>query len=225
MGEMFDKVSRRYDLLNRILSFGVDRYWRGKAVGVLRGVNPRLVLDVGTGTADIAILLASRRGSQRIVGVDVSKEMLKVGRSKIRQRGFEDRIELREGDGMDLDFHDDFFDAVIIGFGIRNFQDHIRGLTEMRRVLKPGGLLVVLEFSKPGNAFISLLYRFYSSRILPLIGRLLSSHPEAYSYLPESVQNFPSGPAFMRSLAGVGFRSIRQKPLTFGICSVYHCIK
>lgn len=188
--EMFDSIAPRYDLLNHLLSFGVDRLWRRRMVGVVAAGTPAAILDVAAGTGDVAVALARRLPAARITGIDLSGEMLAVGRGKVARRGLCDRIELVQGDAEQLPFPDGTFDAVTIGFGIRNFGSIEAGLAEAFRVLRPGGRLCILEFSTPRGRCFGLLYRFYFHRILPLVGRLISKDDSAYTYLPESVDHF-----------------------------------
>lgn len=217
---MFDAIAPRYDLLNRVLSLGIDRIWRKKAVRMLAGDRPDRILDVATGTADLA-LEAMRIQPKSIVGVDISEEMLKIGREKIEQRGLSDRITLRRGDSEKLPFSDAQFDAVLVAFGVRNFEDLQKGLAEIRRVLRPGGAIVVLEFSQPHVFPVKQVYSLYSRYVLPRIGGAISKDKGAYQYLPDSVARFPSGPDFLKRMELAGFRSTTWKPLTFGIASLY----
>lgn len=217
---MFDNIAPRYDLLNRVLSFGIDQRWRKQAVRMLRETQPRRILDVATGTADLA-LQALTLDPEEVVGVDISEEMLKVGREKIAALGLSGRVTLRRGDAEKLPFSDAQFDAVLVAFGVRNFEDLERGLAEIRRVLRPGGLLVVLEFSQPHRFPIKQLYAWYSRHVLPRIGRTVSKDEGAYRYLPDSVAAFPSGEAFLTRMRQVGYADLKWKPLTFGIASLY----
>jgi demethylmenaquinone methyltransferase/2-methoxy-6-polyprenyl-1,4-benzoquinol methylase len=217
---MFDAIAPRYDLLNRVLSLGIDQMWRRQAVALLRVEQPKRILDVATGTADLAIQAMGLQ-PERVVGVDISEAMLQIGREKVETLGLADRITLRRGDSERLPFSDDQFDAVLVAFGVRNFQDLQKGLGEIRRVLRPGGVLVVLEFSKPRAFPVKQAYQFYSRHVLPRIGRLISKNEGAYQYLPDSVAAFPDGEAFLDRLRGVGYRDLHWKPLTFGIASLY----
>lgn len=220
VASMFDNISGQYDLLNRVLSFGIDVYWRKRAIGMLKADKPSYILDVATGTADLAIE-ALRLNPRQVVGVDISSGMLMKGEEKLRKRRLEDRIKLVLGDSEGLPFEEAEFDAVTVAFGVRNFEDLDRGLSDIRRVLRPGGKLVVLEFSKPRTFPIKQLYTFYSAYILPTIGKLVSRDNSAYTYLPESVQAFPEGKDFLQHLAATGYVNNREKRLTFGICSIY----
>lgn len=221
---MFDEIAPRYDLLNRVLSFGIDGWWRKRAVSFLRdglgGRRPDRLLDVATGTADLAVE-ALALGPREVVGVDISEGMLGGGREKLRRRGLTDRITLVQGDAADLPFEADAFDGALVAFGVRNFEDLGAGLEGIRRVLRPGAPLVVLEFSHPTGFPIKQGYELYSKHVLPRIGRAVSGSSEAYEYLPESVAAFPSGGAFLSAMQAAGYRSPVARPLTFGIVSLY----
>ena len=217
---MFDGVASRYDLLNRLLSFGLDSAWRRAAVRSLRAEAPARILDVATGTADLAIAAAALR-PERIVGVDISGKMLALGRDKVRRRGLSGIIALEYGDAACLPFPDASFDAVLTGFGVRNFENFQDGMQDMRRVLRPGGVLTALEFSRPRSGLIRGLRQAWSHGALPFLGRLLSENPEAYQYLPDSVDAFPSGERFLDELRRAGYEATWRKPLTFGVVSLY----
>ena len=217
---MFDAIAPRYDLLNRVLSLGIDQRWRRQAVALLRAEQPQRILDVATGTADLAIQALSLN-PEKVVGVDISEEMLAVGRKKVAAQGLESQITLRRGDSERLPFSDAQFDAALVAFGVRNFENLQRGLQEIHRVLRPGGALVVLEFSHPRHFPIKQLYHFYSKHILPRIGSAVSQDDGAYRYLPASVAAFPDGPGFLDQLTAVGYEGLYWKPLTFGIASLY----
>ena len=221
VAEMFNNISHRYDFLNHFLSLGIDIQWRKKAVKMLKEDQPRQILDVATGTGDFALTALKKLNPDKVVGVDISKGMLEVGREKIKKRGLEDRVELHLGDSEGLPFDENIFDAVIVAFGVRNFENLSQGLADMCRVLKPGGKLVVLEFSQPTKFPVKQLYQFYFRYILPTIGKVVSKDNAAYTYLPESVHAFPFGEAFLRKLESVGFTETVCKPLTFGISSIY----
>ncbi len=218
---MFDTIAPRYDLLNRVLSFGIDRYWRWRAVRLLSDEQPARVLDVATGTADLALKVEEMLHPREIVGIDLSAEMLAYGRKKIENKGLSSRISLVQGDAADLPFEEDAFDAALVAFGVRNFEDLNAGLRGIRRVLRPGGTLVVLEFSRPRTFPIKQLYGWYSAHILPRIGGLLSPDSGAYEYLPNSVAAFPDGNDFLGHLTESGFEQVDWTPLTFGIASLY----
>ncbi|MDP2187790.1 MAG: bifunctional demethylmenaquinone methyltransferase/2-methoxy-6-polyprenyl-1,4-benzoquinol methylase UbiE [Sphingobacteriaceae bacterium] len=220
VASMFDSISPRYDLLNRVLSLGIDTIWRKKAINLLKADKPERILDVATGTADLAIE-ALRIHPKQVVGVDISAGMLAMGDIKLRKRKLEDRIKLVLGDSEGLPFADNEFDAATVAFGVRNFEHLLEGLQDIQRVLKPGAKLVVLEFSRP-NAFpVKQLYNFYFRFILPVVGRLVSKDSAAYTYLPASVQVFPEGQAFLGFMERAGFVNNQEKRLTFGICSIY----
>ncbi|NJO01864.1 MAG: bifunctional demethylmenaquinone methyltransferase/2-methoxy-6-polyprenyl-1,4-benzoquinol methylase UbiE, partial [Bacteroidia bacterium] len=196
---MFDQISPRYDLLNRLLSLGIDQGWRRKAIATLKAEKPKLILDVATGTGDFAIA-ALKLNPQKVIGVDISEGMLAHGRQKLRKRQLDHLIELQSGDSENLNFPDNYFDAVIVSFGVRNFENLEKGLANIHRVLKPGGRLVVLEFSKPRVFPFRQIYHFYFHKILPKIGKAVSQDQSAYAYLPASVQVFPDGPEFLKIL-------------------------
>jgi demethylmenaquinone methyltransferase / 2-methoxy-6-polyprenyl-1,4-benzoquinol methylase len=220
MARMFNNISHRYDFLNHFLSLGIDKVWRRTAIGFLKPLHPQFILDVATGTGDFAIQALSLN-PQKITGVDISEGMLNIGRKKIEKLKLSHRIELLKGDSENLEFADDTFDAVTVGFGVRNFEDLERGLSEIRRVLKPQAMLVILEFSRPRGFPMRQLYNFYFKNILPGLGRLISKDKSAYTYLPESVEAFPDGTDFENILNRVGFKETACKPLTFGISSIY----
>lgn len=220
VAEMFDNISPKYDFLNHFLSAGIDIYWRKRAIKMLRAENPQTILDIATGTGDFAIEALALK-PKKIVGVDISEGMLAVGRTKIKKLGMESVIELRTGDSERLPFSDNSFEAVIASFGVRNFENLRKGLTDMFRVMKPGGTCVVVEFSKPKSFPFKQLYNFYFRYILPVVGRLVSKDTSAYAYLPESVQAFPDGADFLKIYEQAGFKNTKCVPLTFGICSIY----
>lgn len=217
---MFDNISRHYDFLNHFLSLGIDRIWRRRAISVLKPLKPRAILDVATGTGDFAIQALSL-DPEKIIGVDISEGMLAIGRRKIEARRLSDKVALLRGDSENLEFEENKFDAVTVAFGVRNFENLEKGLAEILRVLRPGGMLVVLEFSRPVKFPIKQLYHFYFKTILPRIGRLVSKDRSAYTYLPESVEAFPDGTDFERILQKVGFKDTTCEKLTLGISSIY----
>ena len=217
---MFNNISPYYDFLNHFLSLGIDVLWRKKAVRQLRDLHPKQILDIATGTGDLAIEALSLKPEQ-VVGVDISEGMLQKGRQKLAKKGLMDYIRLELGDSENLPFKDDTFDAATAGFGVRNFENLEAGLTDIHRVLKPGGKLVVLEFSRPETFPVKQMYNFYFSNILPQMGRVVSKDQRAYSYLPESVAAFPSGKAFEEIMQKCGFGDTSSQPLTFGIASIY----
>ncbi len=217
--EMFDRISPRYDLLNRAFSLGIDQGWRRKVVRLLGQEPVTDLLDVATGTGDLALLGASK--AEHVVGVDISEGMLEKGRIKIAKARLEDRIVMQRADSADLPFPEASFDAVTVAFGVRNFEHLVKGIGEMVRVLRPGGRLFVLEFSKPMHTPMRQLFRFYFHRVMPLIGRVVSKDHRAYTYLPESVEAFPEGAAFEAILAGAGLQELRTTPLSGGIATLY----
>jgi demethylmenaquinone methyltransferase/2-methoxy-6-polyprenyl-1,4-benzoquinol methylase len=224
VARMFDNISHRYDFLNHFLSLGIDRGWRKKAINLLRPLKPRQLLDVATGTGDFA-LQALSLNPEKITGVDISEGMLQVGRKKMQDRNVADKIVLQLADSENLPFEENKFDAVTVGFGVRNFEHLERGLEEIFRVLRPGGVAMILEFSRPRKFPFKQGYNFYFKFILPKIGRIVSSDKTAYTYLPESVEAFPDGEDFLRILRDVGFKQTQCKSLTFGISSIYTGIK
>ncbi len=221
IAEMFDNVSPKYDFLNHLLSGGIDFWWRKKAISMLRAEKPQLILDIATGTGDLAVEAVKQLKPKKVIGVDISEGMLSFGREKMKKLGLEDKIELQMGDSEKLQFENNTFDAVIVSFGVRNFENLEKGLTDMCRVTKSGGTCVVMEFSNPKTPIIKQLYNFYNATILPFIGRLVSKDSSAYSYLPESVKAFPEGENFLRVFEKAGFSQTKCIPLTFGVCSIY----
>lgn len=221
VSEMFDNISDNYDFLNRVLSGGIDIYWRKKAMSLLKKEHPKLILDIATGTGDLAIEANKQLNPDKIIGVDISEGMLKFGRQKMDKLGLSEKIELQMGDSEKLLFDDNTFDAVIVSFGVRNFEDLEKGLRDMHRVTKSGGSCVVIELSTPKSFPMKQLYGFYSSKILPLIGKFISKDNAAYSYLPESVKAFPDGQDFLNIFQASGFKNVYCKTFTGGICSVY----
>jgi demethylmenaquinone methyltransferase/2-methoxy-6-polyprenyl-1,4-benzoquinol methylase len=218
---MFDNIAFRYDFLNRFLSGGIDVVWRKKAITELKEINPRYILDVATGTADVAIMMSKYLAPQKIIGIDISNGMLNLGRQKIAKAMLNDRIELQTGDSETINFPAQSFDAVTVAFGVRNFENLRKGLQEMLRVLKPGGKLVVLEFSKPRTTGFKGLYKFYMNLVAPGIGKLVSKNREAYQYLNDSVQAFPEGKDFVNILQETGYTDTYFKTLSLGICTIY----
>lgn len=221
---MFDNISGHYDFLNHFLSAGIDILWRKKAIKMLKSHQPKLILDIATGTGDFAIE-ALALNPDKVIGVDISEGMLEVGRKKLIKKGLDQRIELQPGDSERLLFDDNKFDAVIVAFGVRNFENLEKGLKDMHRVLRSGGKVVILEFSKPVTFPFKQVYQFYFKWILPKIGRLISKDSSAYTYLPESVNEFPDGKRFVEILDKTGFKNTECKPLTLGISSIYTGIK
>lgn len=221
---MFDNISGKYDFLNHFLSFSLDKYWRRSAIELLKGDRPEMLLDVATGTGDM-VKAALRLAPSKITGIDLSEGMLQVARKKKFPSSKSTLIEFVKGDSEDLPFPDQSYDAVTVAFGVRNFENPVKGLSEMLRVLRPGGKLVVLEFSKPVVFPFAQIYRFYFRYILPFFGKMLSKDKSAYSYLPESVSLFPEGNRFVDLLDEAGYRECHFRPLTFGVVTLYTGIK
>ncbi|MCM1151203.1 MAG: bifunctional demethylmenaquinone methyltransferase/2-methoxy-6-polyprenyl-1,4-benzoquinol methylase UbiE [Alistipes sp.] len=219
--EMFDNIAPRYDLLNHTLSCNIDRLWRRRVVREVRRSRPAQVLDMATGTGDLAIEMARRMPDVRITGIDLSERMLDEARRKVAARGLADRIELLQGDAEHLAAAEASFDAATVAFGVRNFGDLDAGLRELARTLKPGGRIVILEFSRPRNRLFRALYEFYTRRILPLVGGAVSHDRQAYAYLPASVGEFPAPQAFLERMARAGFRDCRARSLSGGIARIY----
>jgi demethylmenaquinone methyltransferase/2-methoxy-6-polyprenyl-1,4-benzoquinol methylase len=220
VARMFNSISGNYDFLNHFLSLGIDITWRKKAIKMLTEIQPKMILDVATGTGDFA-LAAMKLNPDKIIGIDISEGMLEVGRRKIRERNLTDKIDLQKGDSENLPFEENKFDAAIVAFGVRNFEHLEKGLSEMLRVIRPGGKIVILEFSKPRQFPFKQFYNFYFKFILPKIGKWVSNDQSAYTYLPESVQAFPDGDQFIELLSRLGYKNTACKPLTFGISSLY----
>jgi demethylmenaquinone methyltransferase / 2-methoxy-6-polyprenyl-1,4-benzoquinol methylase len=218
---MFDDIAFKYDFLNRFLSAGIDIGWRKKAIRQLVDLQPKKILDVATGTADVAIMTTGILKADKIIGIDISDGMLEIGRQKVAKAGLENTIELLNGDSETINFTDNSFDAVTVAFGVRNFQQLEKGLSEIRRVLKPGGKLVVLEFSKPKMPGVKTMYNLYMKVICPNLGKLFSKNRNAYKYLDESIQHFPEGKNFTTILDNLGYINTYCKPLSLGICSIY----
>lgn len=221
---MFNNISKKYDFLNHFLSLGIDILWRKKAIKLLKELQPKIILDIATGTGDFAIEALSLNPT-KIIGIDISEGMLAVGKEKIKSKGLDNVIELQLGDSENLSFDDNYFDAYTVGFGVRNFEHLEKGLAEMLRVLKPNGRAVILEFSKPKAFPVKQLYNFYFNHILPTIGNLISKDNAAYTYLPESVNAFPEGDEFVNILNKVGYKNVQAIPLMFGISSIYTATK
>lgn len=218
--KMFNTISKEYDGLNRIISFGIDVSWRKKVVEIVKKTQPNSILDIATGTGDLAIHLTKTNAS-KIVGLDISEGMLEVGRKKVEKLKLSSTIEMVVGDSEKMPFQNNTFDAITVAFGVRNFENLEKGLSEIYRVLKPGGTFVVLETSVPTQPIFKIGYQFYSKKILPLIGKLFSKDKVAYTYLSDSAASFPYGKAFNNILSKIGFISITNKPQTFGVASIY----
>jgi len=221
VASMFDQIAFRYDFMNRFLSGGIDVYWRKRAIKELADLKPQEVLDVATGTADLAITTWKYLQPRKITGIDISEGMLQLGRQKIAKLLLNNHIELQKGDSEAINFQDNSFDAITAAFGVRNFQNLEKGLSEMYRVLKPGGKVVILEFSKPRKIWFKGLYNLYMKVIAPQAGRWLTNNKDAYQYLNKSVKAFPEGETFLHILQQVGFSDTSLKRLSLGICTIY----
>lgn len=222
--QMFDTISKNYDGLNRVISFGIDLKWRKRMVKLLKAKAPKTILDIATGTGDLAIAM-TQTGAEKIIGLDISPGMLEVGKEKISEKNLQNTIEMMVGDSEDLPFEDNTFDAITVGFGVRNFENLEKGLAEIHRVLKPNGTFMVLETSVPTKFPFKQGYRLYCNYILPTIGKIFSKDRSAYTYLSESASVFPHGEAFNNILAKIGFIGIENKPQTFGVASIYVATK
>ena len=222
---MFDNISHKYDFLNHFLSFGIDKIWRNKTIKVVGENNPKYILDVATGTGDLAFVAQKKLNPNKIIGLDLSNGMLNVGRQKSKKRGLNEIIEFTQGDSEKLPFEDNLFDAVMVSFGVRNFENLIAGLSEINRVLKKDGKITVLEFSKQSMFPVKQAYGIYSRYLLPIFGAAISKDKSAYQYLPESVAAFPEGESFLRKLETAGFNSFFMKRLSGGIATIYSAKK
>jgi demethylmenaquinone methyltransferase/2-methoxy-6-polyprenyl-1,4-benzoquinol methylase len=218
---MFNNISKTYDFLNHFLSLGIDIIWRKKAIAELKNDNPKQILDVATGTGDFAFESLKILNPDKIIGVDISQGMLDIAAQKIEKRRLSNKFEVRLGDSEKLLFDDDTFDAVTVAYGVRNFEDLEKGLSDMLRVLKPGGKAVILEFSKPKVFPIKQLYSIYFNYVTPAVGKVFSADNSAYKYLPESVEAFPDGKDFISLMQRIGYQNTKNRPLAFGICSIY----
>jgi len=218
--EMFDNIAHRYDFLNHLLSLGIDITWRKKAVKFIGTIQPKKILDVASGTGDFAFEALALK-PEKVVGFDLSEGMMNYGRAKAAKLNVSDTVQFVKGDSEKMPFDDNSFDAVTVGFGVRNFENLEAGLREMYRVARVGGKVAILEASQPQNTIIRALYGLYFGNVVPMIGRLFSKDARAYSYLPESVKAFPEGFEFVKILENIGFRNIKWQPLTFGACAFY----
>ena len=224
--QMFDNIAPTYDRLNHIMSLNIDRVWRRRVMRIVRRAKAHKIMDVATGTGDLAIAMAKRVDRTHILGVDLSEEMLAVARRKVEKQGLEERIMLEKGDAENLDMvSTESIDAATVAFGVRNFENIERGLSEIYRTLKPGGKLVVLEFSMPKNRLVRWVYSQYAHRLLPRIGGMISKDKQAYTYLPDSVEEFPSPERFADMLRGVGFTRVKTRSQSFGIAYIYDATK
>lgn len=220
VAEMFNNISARYDFLNHFLSLGIDKLWRKRAVKELKPISPKRILDIATGTGDFAIELLSLKPNE-IVGLDISEGMLQVGRDKMKKRKVDNIISMVLGDSENLPFEDGHFDAITVGFGVRNFENLEKGLSEMLRVIRPGGKIIILEFSKPKKFPVKQAFGFYSKYIIPFFGKNISKDEKAYAYLPESVAAFPEGESFMEILRKLGYQEVKGRIVSGGIATIY----
>lgn len=220
VAEMFNNISGKYDFLNHFLSMGIDHIWRRKAVNQLKEVSPKKILDLATGTGDFALALLKLNPDQ-IIGMDISSGMLEVGKKKMIYKKVDHIISMQMGDSEGMPFEDGYFDGLTVGFGVRNYENLEKGLSEMLRVLRPGGKAVILEFSKPKSFPIKQLFGFYSKRVIPVLGKTISKDSKAYEYLPESVAAFPEGEDFMNILKKVGYQKVSSKKVSGGIATIY----
>lgn len=223
--EMFDNIAPAYDFMNRAMTLGIDRSWRRKVVGTAAAAAPRAVLDVATGTGDLALQLARAIPGAAVTGIDLSEGMLSVGRRKVEEAGLAGRITLQQGDCLNLPFPDGSFDVVTVAFGVRNFEHLDRGYAEMARVLRKGGTLIILELSVPSSPLVKPFYNIYTKGIIPLLGRMVSSDSRAYSYLPESIAAMPQGEKMLALMEGAGLTGCVLRPLTLGVSSIYTGLK
>ncbi len=224
VAQMFDNISGNYDSLNRVISFGIDIKWRKKVLKIVSDNNPKIILDIATGTGDLAILMAQTK-AEKIIGLDISAGMLEVGKKKVEHKNLSTTIDLVLGDSENIPFEDNYFDAITVGFGVRNFENLEKGFSEILRVLKPGGVFVILETSVPDKTPYKQGYRFYSKNILPIIGKLFSKDNSAYGYLSESAAVFPYGEALNNILRKIGFIDVVAMPQTFGVATIYSASK
>ena len=221
VAEMFDKIAPRYDFMNRFLSVGTDVGWRKKAIKLFRNDNPQIILDVATGTGDMAIMASRLLQTPKIIGIDISQKMLEFGQVKVEKQGLTQRIELHKGDGETINFPDNTFEGVMVAFGIRNFENLEKGLSEINRVMKPGAQFIVLEFSQPRLPGVKSLYNLYMSIIAPQMAQWFNQNKKAYQYLNKSAKAFPDRQRFVDILNKTGFSNTYFKPLSLGICCIY----
>jgi demethylmenaquinone methyltransferase/2-methoxy-6-polyprenyl-1,4-benzoquinol methylase len=224
VAQMFDNISGNYDNLNRVISFGIDVKWRKKVLKIVSDTKPKIILDIATGTGDLAILMA-QTNAEKIIGLDISAGMLEVGKKKVEDKKLSNVIDLVLGDSENIPFEDNFFDAITVGFGVRNFEHLEKGFAEILRVLKPNGVFVILETSVPDKTPYKQGYKFYSKNILPIIGKLFSKDNSAYGYLSESAAAFPYGEALNNILRKIGFIDVVAMPQTFGVATIYSASK
>ncbi len=223
--EMFDSIAPAYDFMNRAMTFGIDKLWRARAVRMVGKTLPKTLLDVATGTGDLAIKIAREIPGVHVTGIDLSEQMLGIGRAKVSKSGLSSRIDMRKADCLSLPFGDATFDCVTVAYGVRNFENLAKGYREMARVLRPDGMLCVIELSVPKGRLVNPLYRFYSGVVIPAVGRLISSDTSAYSYLPASIAAMPQGKRMLEIMEEAGLGKTSLLPLTFGTCTIYTAYK
>ncbi len=223
--DMFDSIAPAYDFMNRAMTFGIDKLWRAKAVKMISGFSPEKILDIATGTADLAILLANKLKPKQVTGVDLSEQMLEIGRKKVIQANLSNIITLQQADCLNLPFEADTFDCITVAYGVRNFEHLEKGYKEMHRVLKPGGALCVIELSTPTSPLVLPFYKAYTKFIIPTVGKMISKDVRAYSYLPESIAAVPQGENMLQLMKNAGFTNCSYKSLTFGTCTIYIAVK
>lgn len=223
--EMFDSIAPAYDVMNRMMTFGIDRRWRSTAVAEVAEKSPEHVLDIATGTGDLAIKIARSISGVRVTGVDLSEGMIDIGRNKVKAASLTGRVFMRQADALRLPFEDNSFDAITVAYGVRNFEHLDRGYAEMLRVLRPGGQLTVLELTPPKSAWVKPFYAFYTRCVIPLVGRMVSRDSRAYAYLPESIRAVPAREKMLEIMTDVGFVQTRYRSLTFGVCTLYTACK
>lgn len=223
--QMFNSIAPAYDFMNRAMTFGIDRLWRRRAVKMVAEGMPRRILDVATGTGDLAIELCRTMPEVSVTGIDLSEEMLRIGREKMAAAGLSDRVVLQKADCLNLPFADGEFDAVTVAYGVRNFEQLSRGYAQMARVLRPGGMLCVIELAVPQSKLVRPFYNFYTRQIIPIVGRLISADSRAYSYLPASIAAMPQGQRMLELMEQSGLTDARLLPLTFGVCAIYTACK
>ena len=223
--KMFNTIAGQYDSMNHLMSLGNDREWRNKAIDKLKPLSPRYILDVATGTGDFAITAKNVLAPDKVIGIDISEKMLEIGRKKVAEFGLSESIDLHKGDSCNLVFMDDTFDVVTVAFGVRNFEDLKKGLSEINRVLRKGGVATILELTEPTNVIYKLGYKFYSKVIIPIFAKLISKDTKAYDYLPNSIEAFPQGEEMKALLSECGFSEVRIIKYTFGTCTSYYAMK
>ena len=222
---MFDSIAPAYDFMNRAMTFGIDKLWRAKAVRMIKAHTPSTILDVATGTGDLAIKLARSLSINKITGIDLSEGMIEIGRRKVTEANLDNVISFTTGDCLNLPFDDNSFDCVTVAYGVRNFEHLDKGYQQMHRVLNNGGMLCVIELSTPTSKIIKPLYNFYTHHIIPFVGRLISKDVRAYSYLPESIAAVPQGNDMLQLMKNAGFKDCKFHSMTFGTCTIYTAIK